>query len=365
LPASSSSSVDGAPKLSRDHPVGRRLRQLPAGSTTEGPQIDEYPRALATAFLKDPIVRDHDRHVLATSGDVATWSLTPKFLHFRRSVAGSQRNPLLTLDKDVMSVVERFVPLSPNIPVARNLLREFYSNSGLDGIAGLPETDPRAVRFIQLVALLENVSANCATPEERMVRVAPIGDWIRSTNAGGAVGGAAAEGNVELVQQYLAMDPRPSLNLRQLYSFTDFDYVYATPLMLASCYGHLAVVEALVASGQPVHVDARDHNGRCALSMAVEGRHLGVVRALLDPRLGANVDIPDQQENTALIRAIDYGHNGHYPLEDLEIVQALVAARANVNRPNANGLSALMAAVRRSRLDIVQALEASLGQRME
>lgn len=113
-----------------------------------------------------------------------------------------------------------------------------------------------------------------------------------------------------------------------------------TALMIASDYGHLAVVTALVEKGADVNATMSESNGRTALGRAVSHNHLEVVNYLLGK--GANVDDPvDGQQGTALTKSTRHG---------LAMVKTLVEHGANVNHANNNGFTPLSYAAETPRI---------------
>jgi ankyrin repeat protein len=132
------------------------------------------------------------------------------------------------------------------------------------------------------------------------------------------------------------------------------------------------VVRALLAA--KVDVDAKTADGVTALIIASQKGHLEVVRALLAAKANVNVKaandpqfFPTSQKLrefqrdllasmnvkpasgvTALMTASQNG--------DLEVVRALLAAKADVNAKRTDGVTALMAASLKGHLEVVRAL---------
>ncbi|KAJ5902812.1 hypothetical protein N7495_003340 [Penicillium taxi] len=94
-------------------------------------------------------------------------------------------------------------------------------------------------------------------------------------------------------------------------------------------------------------------NGRTALQTAAEGGHLEVVQALLAAKADVNASPARSDGRTALRAAAGGGH--------LEVVQVLLAAKADVNASPADyyGRTALQAAAGGGHLEVVQALLAA------
>jgi ankyrin repeat protein len=114
-----------------------------------------------------------------------------------------------------------------------------------------------------------------------------------------------------------------------------------TPLIEASCYGHLQVFQALLDHG--ADIEAKDNFGRTPLHEACWKGHLPVVNELLSPNdgngatsihgkrmsRGANVEARDRFGNTPLHAATDKDH--------LSVVKALVSGGADILATNNNG----------------------------
>jgi serine/threonine protein kinase len=118
-----------------------------------------------------------------------------------------------------------------------------------------------------------------------------------------------------------------------------------TALMVASKYGDIDLVRALIQSG--ADVNARDNNGLTALIHA--SKYGDVARVLTLIEAGAHVDSRDNCEWTALLHASKYG--------DVDRVQALVEAGADVSARNNEDRCALSIAREREHSEIVAYLE--------
>ncbi|KAK1760291.1 ankyrin repeat-containing domain protein [Echria macrotheca] len=116
-------------------------------------------------------------------------------------------------------------------------------------------------------------------------------DWT-----GRALGDAAQWGNPNVVQTLL--DRNADCN-------TALPWKHGRgPLSVAAEGGHVAVMEILLKNG--AHVDARDVNGRTALSWGVYSKNVDTVRTLLDRNAG--LDIEDHNGRTPLSWAAQYGN---------------------------------------------------------
>lgn len=100
---------------------------------------------------------------------------------------------------------------------------------------------------------------------------------------------AASNGNVELVHRLLQGPARPYVDVNAP------DEDGTPPLIYASCFGHEAVVQALIEAG--ADVDRQDRNAWSALMWAMTNRHKGIAKLLLDN--GASTDAKTSSGRTA------------------------------------------------------------------
>ncbi len=118
-----------------------------------------------------------------------------------------------------------------------------------------------------------------------------------------------------------------------------------TPLMYASCYPSVEVVQALIKNG--ADLNAKDKDSKTALMIAAEYGHLEVVKALLNN--GADVNAKAKNFNkTPLMFAAEYGH--------VEVVKALLNNGADVNALTISGLTALHYAIHKGSFKVVETL---------
>ena len=120
-----------------------------------------------------------------------------------------------------------------------------------------------------------------------------------------------------------------------------------TALTRASEFGHLSIVNALLAAG--ANKDKAADEGYTPLHVSAYGGHLEVVKALL--AAGADKDKATDGGYTPLHKAVDEGH--------LEVVKALLAAGADKDKATDGGNTPLHKAAHRGHLSIVNALLAA------
>ena len=133
----------------------------------------------------------------------------------------------------------------------------------------------------------------------------------------------------------------------------DSDYIFGTPLVLASKNGHTGAARALLDRGANVHaVCIKDR--KSALQMAVRYDHLSTVELLLER--GANVEYRDAEGTTALIHASAYG---------CKSIKNLLDANADIDAYDENGDTALHLACNKGRESAVEQLLTSGAQNLK
>ncbi|XP_005992019.1 protein fem-1 homolog A [Latimeria chalumnae] len=149
-----------------------------------------------------------------------------------------------------------------------------------------------------------------------------------------AVYNAARDGKLKLMQKFLT-----NRSAEELEALTGEKTDGGTPLLIASRYGHLEVVEYLlercgvsVESGGAVNFDGETIEGAPPLWAASAAGHLAVVHSLL--RHGASVNNTTLTNSTPLRAACFDGH--------LEIVKYLIEHNADMEVANRHGHTCLM-----------------------
>ena len=122
--------------------------------------------------------------------------------------------------------------------------------------------------------------------------------------------------------------------------------------LLSAAEGYLDILKLTLRSGADVR--STNRYGGTALIPAAHHGHVEVVRELL--KTDIPVDHVNQLGWTALLEAIVLGDGG---ARHTEIVRMLVAARADVNRADKEGVTPLAHARRRGFAEMVKILEAA------
>jgi len=128
------------------------------------------------------------------------------------------------------------------------------------------------------------------------------------------------------------------------------DDIEDSPYLLAGARGYLEILRATLAAG--ADLKSTNRYGGTALIPACHYGHVETVRELL--KTGIDVDHVNRLGWTALLEAIILGDGG---ARHTEIVQLLLAHRANPNRADAQGVTPLQHAQRRGYQPIVTLLE--------
>lgn len=150
---------------------------------------------------------------------------------------------------------------------------------------------------------------------------------------------AATVGKLEAVLDVL--EQHPGLVL-------EFSHDGFTALGLAAFFGHLDLVEVLLARGADVNAVARNPMKVMPLHAAVAHQHTVIADMLLQH--GADVNARQQEGFTALLEAVQN--------RQLDMVELLVRHGADVNLGKDDGVSPLAMAMASVSLDIVSLLEA-------
>lgn len=169
-----------------------------------------------------------------------------------------------------------------------------------------------ALAVLATVAPFPPAMATRSSPSERQI--------LQRTSADADLSTAASQGNLEAVEEALR---NGAFVEARLGPFEE------TPLSLASLYGHLSVVRALLDAG--ADVNAEDRVGHTPLFLASQEGHLETVVVLLEA--GADVSIATGNGATPLAVASERGR--------ADVVDALLAKWADPNRSNNFGVTPL------------------------
>ena len=166
---------------------------------------------------------------------------------------------------------------------------------------------------------------------------------------------ASQKGHQEVVKALIAANA--DVNAKEAKEVNSF-----TALILASELGHQEVVQALIAAN--ADVNAKTSYGLTALMAASQNGHHQVVQVLIAAKADVNA--------SAFMRVPQKGHKGMEQTliiadgvtalmlasqdDHQEVVQALIAANADVNAKDANGTTALMLASQNGHQKVVQIL---------
>jgi ankyrin repeat protein len=118
----------------------------------------------------------------------------------------------------------------------------------------------------------------------------------------------------------------------------------ARPLSHAARFGHLPMVDLLLARGAPI--DARNLAGATALFFAVDGNHTPVAQRLIDR--GADVNLAGRSNVTPVSAASYRGNDA--------IVESLLAHGADDRAPDQTGKTPIVYAAASARVEIVARL---------
>ncbi len=130
------------------------------------------------------------------------------------------------------------------------------------------------------------------------------------------------------------------------------DDQYDSAFLLAGASGHTEIVRATLAAG--ADLKSTNRYGGTALIPACHHGHVDTVRLLLTTAI--DVNHVNRLGWTALLEAIILGDGG---VAHTEIVRLLIAAHADVNLPDGQGVSPLQHALARKQTRIVDMLRAA------
>jgi uncharacterized protein len=245
--------------------------------------------------------------------------------------------------------------------------------------------EPALIRILIFLMMLQIV-----TPQGGAVRAAAAGEQSKknqrsSTSAAKnkakqvrELMNAAANGDNEKVFEIL----NGGLDINVRFERDHSELSGMTVLMIASLRGYENMVEALIKRG--ANVNLKHYSGDTALMMAASNPNAKIVKALLKAGADPNIKVgsPHAGEITPLIRAINLNDehrieiveallaagaeinpSGNFmmsPLmhavEDLELVKLLIAKGADVNQKNFRGATPLMGAAGAGTVSVVKYL---------
>jgi len=146
---------------------------------------------------------------------------------------------------------------------------------------------------------------------------------------------AARNGDVDRIEQLLAQGA----------DLEERDQTQETPLISAALAGQLDTVGSLISKGADVH--ARNDRGLTALHAAAYGGYPKIVRLLIEHGAMVN-DAQNPFKITPLHAAAEE--------DQIEVVQVLIGAKANLESTEVNGYTPLSRAGFREHWDVVTAL---------
>lgn len=130
--------------------------------------------------------------------------------------------------------------------------------------------------------------------------------------------------------------------------------LHTTPLLLATLYGHIDLIQELLVHNANVHLATI--GGISLLYIAAEQGKIDVLNALLEG--GASVDFVTSQRNATPLHAAAY--QGH-----LNVVEVLLAYGANANAILTDGKTPLILAVENGHDSVVNTLLDHMGNRVD
>ncbi|PSR83246.1 DIL and ankyrin domain-containing protein [Coniella lustricola] len=160
-------------------------------------------------------------------------------------------------------------------------------NYDQDLTRGIPDSDTRLMEM--LAAQAAHSSASGLEDEEAIATNEKLSEDEKKEMLQKVLNIAASNGNVEQINNILSGQARQYVDLNAP------DEDGTPPLIYASCFGHEAVVEALLRAG--VDVDKQDRNRWSALMWAMTNRHKQIAKVLLDN--GASQDAKTSSGRTA------------------------------------------------------------------
>ena len=268
--------------------------------------------------------------VMGTEGHINN----EKIAAFLKSEEGAAAKKLLFAFR-LWCVVELHAALEAGIPVVIRAGRAAREGDAVKFDSGWDAH----VMLENLAGMIDVERAECAVRADydREMDAVRNGEGVETVNK--RVAGAVIGGLSSAKRQILAVDAAVCGEPEALRALPD--YRVKDTLYVAASGGRRAAVEELVARGV---VDLASEAG--PLSLAAMGGHHEVVTALL--AAGASVDRAGYDGDTPLITAARHGH--------VEVVTALIAARANVDLAMNNAPTPLITAARHGHVEVVRLL---------
>ena len=218
-----------------------------------------------------------------------------------------------------------------NVEVAKKLLA-----AGAD-VDRRPEGNPD-YETTPLMAAIDGGGLGGGGSSDRLTQIlldAKANTECRDSDGFTALIGASFAGNAAVVNTLIAGNANVDA----------VSNVGQTALMHACGHNRKEIVQALLAHG--AKIDACDHEGQTALYLAALAAKKDAVNALLacgaNPNTVANTGTP----LTAAVRFSD---------DETDVVEALLAAGAQIDTPGKNGCTALMCAARKGYVECAQVL---------
>ena len=210
--------------------------------------------------------------------------------------------------------------------------------------------------FARVIAMSTSIASGAAPLDEQLLQAAATGDAaeVRALLDKGAAIEArdssrrtpllrATHGNHVAAAQEL-VNAGADVNAK--------DAIQDSPYLYAGARGHLEILRMTLAHG--ADLKSTNRYGGTALIPAAERGHVATVRTLI--AAGVDVDHVNRLQWTALLEAVILGDGGP---RHVEIVKLLLAAKADVNLADGDGITPLQHARQRGYAEIERMLVAA------